>query len=116
MNSLSPSPMSAQLDAVRLSARPDPNAAPSGGNGKLSASDLHKFKQTAQDFEAVFISEMLRPMFENIEPSSPFGGGSGEKIYRDMQIDEYGKAIAKSGGIGLADNVMREMIKMQEGK
>lgn len=106
----------AQLDAARLSSRPDPAAVASAYKGKVSASDMHNFKETAQEFEAVFISEMLRPMFENLEPASPFGGGSGEKIYRDMQIDEYGKAIASSGGIGLADSVMREMIKMQEGK
>jgi flagellar protein FlgJ len=59
---------------------------------------------------------MLRPMFQNIEASAPFGGGAGEKIYRDMQVDEYGKALSRSGGIGLADSIMREMIKMQEGK
>ena len=43
-----------------------------------------------------------------------FGGGNSEKVYRDMQVDEYGKAISKAGGIGLADSIMREMIKMQE--
>ena len=75
-----------------------------------------KMKKSAQEFEAVFISEMLRPMFENIQAAEPFGGGSSEKMYRDLQIDEYGKAIAKNGGIGLADDVMRQMIRMQEGK
>lgn len=81
-----------------------------------SAMSLQRMKETAQDFEAVFLSEMLRPMFANIEAEAPFGGGAGEKIYRDMQVDEYGKAIAKAGGIGLADNILREMIKMQESK
>ena len=76
--------------------------------------DLHRMRETAQEFEAVYLSEMLRPMFENIDAAEPFGGGPGEQAYRDMQIDEYGKAIAKAGGIGLADSVMREMIKMQE--
>lgn len=108
--------MSAQLDATRLSSRPDPATIAGAYKGSVSASDMQNFKKTAEEFEAVFITEMLRPMFENLEPSSPFGGGSGEKIYRDMQIDEYGKAIANAGGIGLADSVMREMIKMQEGK
>lgn len=116
MDAFATSPMSAQLDAARMASRPDTSQIAAAGSGKLTASDMQKFKQTAEEFEAVFISEMLRPMFENLEPSAPFGGGSGEKIYRDMQIDEYGKAIAESGGIGLADSVMREMIKMQEGK
>jgi len=84
--------------------------------GNVSALNMKRMKETAEDFEAVFLAEMLRPMFSNIEAASPFGGGAGEKIYRDMQVDEYGKAIAKSGGIGLADSILREMIKMQEGK
>jgi Rod binding domain-containing protein len=59
---------------------------------------------------------MLKPMFENIEPSSPFGGGTSEKIWRDMQVDEYGKAITRSGGIGIADTIVKEMMKMQEAR
>lgn len=86
------------------------------GLPNLNAVDMKRMQETAKEFEAVFIAEMLRPMFENIEAAAPFGGGAGEKIYRDMQIDEYGKSLAQNGGIGLADSVMREMIKMQEGK
>lgn len=108
MTGLENSAMSAQISAARLASQPNlPN---------VSAYDMKRMKETAEDFEAVFISEMLRPMFENIEAAAPFGGGAGEKIYRDMQVDEYGKAISRSGGIGLADSIMREMIKMQEGK
>ncbi len=99
-----------QMSAARYAQTAKPAAY---GSGAMS---LQRMKETAQDFEAVFLSEMLRPMFANIEAEAPFGGGAGEKIYRDMQVDEYGKAIAKAGGIGLADNILREMIKMQEGK
>jgi peptidoglycan hydrolase FlgJ len=100
--------MDAQLSASRLTQAPKLPA--------ISGSNMKQMKETAEQFEAVFLSEMLRPMFANIEASEPFGGGAGEKVYRDMQVDEYGKAIARAGGIGLADSVMREMIKMQEGK
>jgi hypothetical protein len=30
-------------------------------------------------------------------------------------VDEYGKAFARAGGIGIADAVLREILKMQEG-
>lgn len=76
--------------------------------------DLKKMRETAQDFEAVFLGQMLQPMFEGINVEEPFGGGSGEKMWQAMQVEEYGKALAKNGGIGLADNVMREMLRMQE--
>jgi flagellar protein FlgJ len=97
-----------QISAARYAQ----DAKPSG----INAMNMQRIKETAEEFESVFLAEMLRPMFSNIEASEPFGGGAGEKIYRDMQVDEYGKAIAKAGGIGLAESIMREMIKMQEGK
>lgn len=75
-----------------------------------------RMRTVAEDFEAVFISEMIRPMFENIQTEEPFGGGPAEDIWRNMQIDEYGKAIAKTGGIGIADAVMDQLIRMQEAR
>ncbi|MBF0246900.1 MAG: rod-binding protein [Alphaproteobacteria bacterium] len=76
--------------------------------------DMRKLRETAQDFEAVFLSQMLKPMFDGIETDGPFGGGAAEETWRGVMIDEYGKAIAKNGGIGIADAVMAEMLKMQE--
>lgn len=109
MSGLDSSAALAQADASRV-------ASAAAAYKKGGHMDMRKMRQTAQDFEAVYISEMLRPMFQNIDAEAPFGGSSGEKMYRDMQVDEYGKAIAKSGGIGLADAVVRQMIKMQESK
>lgn len=71
-------------------------------------------RRIAEDFESVFLSQMLQPMFENIKPEAPFGGGNSEAMWRSMQIEEYGKAITKAGGIGIADNVYKEIIKLQE--
>ena len=73
-------------------------------------------RKVANDFEAVFLSQMLKPMFEGIKPEAPFGGGNSEAMWRSMQIEEYGKAITKAGGIGIADSIYREMIKLQEVK
>ena len=98
--------MAGQLSTARLNVN--------GALPNTHGLDPKKIKETAQEFESVFIAEMLRPMFDGIKTSEMFGCGSSEKVYRDMQVDEYGKAISKAGGIGLADSIMREMIKMQE--
>ena len=76
--------------------------------------DVAQMRKVAKDFEAVFISQMLQPMFQNLGAEAPFGGGHGEDVWRSMQVQEYGKAITEAGGIGIADSVLREMIKMQE--
>ncbi len=78
------------------------------------AANIQQARKAAEDFEAVFLGQMLKPMFENIEAVEPFGGSSSERMWRTMQVDEYGKAIAKSGGVGLADAVFREILKTQE--
>ena len=70
--------------------------------------------KTAQEFEAFFLGQMLQPMFEGLEAETPFGGGHAEKIWRTMMVDEMGKAMAKAGGIGIADSVQREILRLQE--
>lgn len=70
--------------------------------------------KVAREFEAVFISEMMRPMFEGLEVDPMFGGGRGEEVFKGMLIDEYGKGMARAGGIGLADHIKQQLIYLQE--
>lgn len=68
----------------------------------------------AKEFEAVFLSEMMKPMFEGIEVDPLFGGGSAESTFRSMLTEEYGKKIASTKSIGIADFVTRELIRAQQ--
>lgn len=76
---------------------------------------LRQMNKLAEEFEAFFLSQALQPMFANIEPEGAFSGGPGNDIWKSMQVDEYGKALAKNGGIGLADAVMKQLLIAQEG-
>lgn len=79
--------------------------------------DPAKLLKTAQDFEAMVLGEFLKPMFETSEPKKNlFGGGAGEKTWKPMLIDEIGKQIAASGGLGLAGPVHAAMLRIQQGK
>lgn len=78
------------------------------------ADTAQKAEKVAQDFEAFFLGQMLQPMFSSISVEPPFGGGSAEEVWRSMMVDEMGKAMAKSGGIGLAAHVKREILRLQE--
>jgi Rod binding domain-containing protein len=68
----------------------------------------------AQEFEGVFIAQMLGQMFEGISTDGPFGGGQGEQMFRSLMMEQYGKQIASQGGIGIASSVTRELLKHQE--
>lgn len=71
-------------------------------------------RKVAQDFEAVFLNELLESMFAGEPTDGPFSGGPSEGVYRSMMNDSIAKAIAKRGGIGIADSVYREILKLQE--
>ncbi|MFO0110081.1 MAG: rod-binding protein [Alphaproteobacteria bacterium] len=73
-----------------------------------------RIDEVAQEFEAQFIAQMMETMFATVPTNDAFGGGESEKIYESMVVSEYGKLIARTGGIGLADHVKREMIRLQE--
>lgn len=70
--------------------------------------------RAAKEFEAVLLSQFTSIMFSGVESDGPFGGGPAEDIYKGLLAEEYGKVLASSGGIGLADAVYREIIKSQE--
>ena len=73
-----------------------------------------QLRKAARDFEAFYLARALEPMFEGLSSEAPFGGGMAEDMWRSLLIDEYGKAIAKAGGIGIADAVVRGLIDLQE--
>ena len=43
-----------------------------------------------------------------------FGGGNAERMYRSLLLNEYGKQMAKTGTVGVKDDIMRSIIEMQE--
>lgn len=76
--------------------------------------NLKKAQETAENFEAFFMTKMMESMFEGISTEGMFGGGHAEKIYRSLLLDEYGKAMAKTGNVGVSDSIMQSILDMQE--
>lgn len=73
-----------------------------------------RMRETAEAFEASFLSQMLKPMFEGISTEAPFGGGEAEGTWRGFLVEAMAKQAVRGGGIGLADQVVAEMLRMQE--
>src|SRR3546814_10036258 len=68
--------------AATTLARLQAAAKPAAGAGPETA------RRVAEEFEALFLSEMLAPVFESTETDGLFGGGEGEKIFRSMMVQE----------------------------
>ena len=89
-------------------------AASAKGKGPKAAPDDKSIDKAAKEFEGQFVSQMLTQMWQGIETDGYFGGGNGEEMFRGLMINEYGKQIAQSGKLGIADSVRNAMLKMQE--
>lgn len=98
-------PTAAAIDSGQLARQPVIGA---------RSSDPEQVRRTAREFEAFFIGQMLEHMFKDVPTDGPFGGGHAEGMYRSMLLQHYGRAISDRGGIGIADVVSREMLKLQE--
>ena len=72
-----------------------------------------KIRETAQKFEASFLSVMMQSMTAGMKTPEIGGGGAGEDMFKSMLGEEMAKQVVKSGGIGVAASVQKEMLKMQ---
>lgn len=68
----------------------------------------------AEEFEALVLSQLLKPMFESATSPSLFGGdGPEQDAFAAMLQDEYARTIAARGGVGIADQVQAALIRLQ---
>jgi Rod binding domain-containing protein len=80
---------------------------------KVSPETQKKLRAKAQDFEAVFLSSMFSQMTSGIKGDGPFGNTPGTGVWRSMLTDEYSKSFARSGGVGISNDVFRTLILQQ---
>lgn len=86
----------------------------STATSKVSPATVTKAKKTATDFEKMFLENSLDRMTQSEGTDGPLGeNGTGGGVYRSMLTKEYANKIVQSGGVGIADSVFREMMKMQ---
>ena len=80
----------------------------------VNAKDQAAIKATAQDFEAFFVTHAFEDMYGDLSSDPLFGGGEAENIFRSFLLQEYGKQVAKTGGIGVSDMVQKQLLQLQE--
>lgn len=98
-----------QMNPALLSNAAAPTATAMAGKSL----NMEKIEETAKDFEAMFLSEMLKPVFDTVEVNETFGGGKTEEIFGGFLRDEYSKMLAGTGTMGIAELVKEELIEMQ---
>ena len=85
-------------------------------SGLSAAADKSKIQKTARDFESMFLEQSLDVLNRSEGTDGPLGeNGTGGGVYRSMLNKEYAQSIVQSGGVGIGDQVMREMLRLQGG-
>ena len=103
------------MSDLALPAQTDPRltaAIPAQAN--LARKDATQIRALAEDFEAFFAGLVFDEMTAEMEPDELTGGGSGEDMFRSLLNQEFGKAVARGGSLGIADVVQRQLLQLQE--
>lgn len=80
-----------------------------------STSGYGKLHRQAKDLEGMFLNTLMKEMFSSVKTDGQsFGGGFAEETWRGMQAEQFANAIADQGGVGLADQLMPTLLKLQE--
>ena len=71
-------------------------------------------RKVSEEFESVFLFEVLNSMYSGLDTTGLFGGGPSEQMFRSMLNEEVAKSISRAGGIGISDAIYAEIIRIQE--
>ncbi|MBE7732103.1 rod-binding protein [Devosia faecipullorum] len=82
--------------------------------GSVSPQQMQRLRAQAEEMEGVFLNMLTKQMFSGLKSDENFGGGFGEETWRSMQAEELANTMARNGGVGIADQLLGEMIAAQE--
>ena len=68
-----------------------------------------KLREAANEFEAIFIQQMLKSMRKTSLDSNLLPKSEGEKIFRSMLDEQYAVLSAKSGSLGLGEMIYQQL-------
>lgn len=81
----------------------------------LSPSQVAKVRAQAEEFEGVFLNTLTKELFSSLKTDqSAMGGGFGEETWRSMQSEQLAAAMAQNGGLGIAEQLLPDLLAMQE--
>jgi len=77
--------------------------------GNIDAAKKVKLQKAVQEFEALFVSYMLKTMRESVQKADTEGESFGGDLFDDMFNVEVAKAISKQGSFGIAESLYKKI-------
>ncbi len=96
------------MDAARLSLAINPATASAVRDVAGDAAEREQqLRKSAQEFESVFIAEMLK--HTGLDKALAGDSGIGGEAFSSMLVQTYADELSKNGGFGLADQIYRQL-------
>ncbi len=80
------------------------------------ARDLQALKESSQQFEALYVMEMMKAMRKSIPEGGLFEKSMATEIFQEMTDMETAKATSQGPGLGLATAIYNQMAPLIEDK
>lgn len=68
-----------------------------------------QLKDACRDFEALFLSIVLKQMRKTVPKSDLFGSDPAGETFQEMMDNELGKSAARTSSVGIADMLYRQL-------
>lgn len=82
-----------------------PVGVPAGG------SERERLTEAAQQFEAIFVRQMLAAARSTDFGGDDLFGGQGEETFREMRDSEFARLASESGALGLAARIEAQLAR-----
>lgn len=73
--------------------------------------DKERLMKVCQEFESIFLNMVFKEMKSTIPESDFVEKTFDREVFESMYIEEMAKVSAKSGGIGLADEIYKSLTR-----
>jgi flagellar protein FlgJ len=86
---------------------------PLGAVAEKPGQNIERLQETARELEGVFLGLLMKAMRSTVGNGGLFQNGSDSQTYRDMFDQEVTRSMARAGGIGLAQMLLRDQLRRQ---
>jgi flagellar protein FlgJ len=74
---------------------------------------IERLQETTRELEGVFLGVLMKAMRSTVGNGGLFKNGVDSQTYRDMFDQEVARSMARAGGIGLGQMVLRDQLRRQ---
>ena len=76
---------------------------------RAAAGNVPTLREATQQFESLFVSQLMKSMRDTVPESRLMGSGSGQQLFREMLDQELAGRVAQSGGIGIGEMLYQQL-------